>query len=476
MRISGITPNIGKNKAPNFGHKIMIDLGASSPKVTAKCMVTTDDGQPLFKKSTHLNNTTRGFANGDSFIRRVDKLVRRTYDETLQRADKGEFKLSEEEKKLSGVSIFIPGTTLTKGKDDIIAFMPNVRDTKGNSLTSIDFSDYENGLKTHQSLKPEEKPLDVSDDFELYVTKDLGGTGLGIAKVLGEKGMLKNGDYIMGIMTGGGFGSVDLKVKDDRVEIETSESSSYLTANPGSGNPQKLGRLGVSVKSHINHFCDALNIPELAEDSPLRKAMITAGDARIVEDNVMYISNRDKELIDTFKESELFRVNKEKSSSGKTCIEMVDDDPKFAQKMKEARISSVKDYAYAVSLISINKINDFVNKIILVGPFAHGVDRYVKEHPEEFSGATEYHGKKVHGLADLITHEIDNRIEDVDLPTSGRLKKLNNVEVICDKDINIPDNTYAGEILLDPSLKFVENRGNWFSFPLKLVQKDDEQE
>ncbi|MBQ3641416.1 hypothetical protein II906_05790, partial [bacterium] len=428
------------------------------------------------KKSTHLNNTTKGFGNGDSFVRRVDKLIRRTYDETFERAQQGEFELPDEEKQLSGVSIFIPGTTMTKGKDDIIAFMPNVRDTKGKSLTNIDFTNYENGLKTHQSLKPEEEPLDVSDDFELFVTKDLGGTGLGIAKVLGEKGMLKNGDYIMGIMTGGGFGSVDLKVKDDRVEIETCESSSYLTANPGNGNPQKLGRLGVSVKSHINHFCNALGIPELAEDSPLRKAMITAGDARIVEDNVMYISNRDKELIDTFKGSELFRVNKDKTTSAKTCFEMVDDDPDFALKMKQARISSVKDYAYAVSLISINKINDFVNKIILVGPFAHGVNRYVKEHPEEFSGAAEYHGKKVNGLADLITHEIDNRIESVDLPTSGRLKKLNNVEVICDDSINISDNTYAGDILLDPELKFVENRGNWFSFPLNLVQKEDTEE
>ena len=472
MRINGINPNIQTNNNPNFGHKIMIDLGASSPKVTAKCLVTTDDGKPLFKNSTHLNNTTRGFANGDSFIRRVDKLVRRTYDDTLARAD--EFKLSEKEKQLSGISIFIPGTTLTKGKDDIIAFMPNVRDTKGNSLTNIDFSNYEIGLKTRQPLKPGEEPLNVTDDFELFVTKDLGGTGLGIAKVLGEKGKLKYGDYIMGIMTGGGFGSVDIKVKDGRVEVETSESSSYLTANPGSGNPQKLGRLGVSVKSHINHFCDALALPELAEGSPLRKAMITAGDARIVEDNIMNVSNKDTELIDTFKSSDLFRV-KEKNAK-KTVFEINDDNPEFAHKLQMARISSVKDYAYAVSLISINKINDFVNKIILVGPFAHGVNRYVKEHPELFSGAMEYQGAKINDLADLITHEIDNRIRDVDLPTSGRLKALNKVEVICDDDINISDNTYAGEILLNPDLEFVENRGNWFSFPLSLVQKDDSEE
>ena len=35
----------------------------------------------------------------------------------------------------------------------------------------------------------------------------------------------------MGVMTGGGFGSVDLKVKNGIIEVETSESSSYIAGN-----------------------------------------------------------------------------------------------------------------------------------------------------------------------------------------------------------------------------------------------------
>lgn len=472
MRISGINPGMYNKYNPNFGHKIIFDFGASSPKVTAKCLVTTNDGQPLyFKDGFYLNNTIRGFKNGNAFIDRVSQLVKTTYDETLQRSKKGEFELPEDEKKLSGVSIFIPGTTMTNGKDDIIAFMPNIKDTEGKSLVNIDFSEYENQLKSGKL------PIEVSDDFELFVTKDLGGTGLGLAKVLGAKGMLKEGDYIMGVMTGGGFGSVDVKVKDGKVEIETSESSSYLTASPKEGKLEKLGRLGVSVKSHINHFCNVLDIPELAKDSPLRKAMIAAGDARIVEENAMHV--KDNELIKLFESEEgkrVFRVKEEKPNE--TVFEIKADDEVSAKKLLDARISSIKDYAAAVSLISVNKINDCLNKIILVGPFAHGVNKYVKSHPEYFSGDPEYQGDEIKDLPDLIKHEVTNRIspEGVDLPSSRWLRDLYHFDVICDNDTNFSDNTYAGALLLDPELKFVENRGSWFSFPLSLVQKDNNEQ
>ncbi len=476
MRISGITPNFNsnvyKNQNPAFGHKIIFDFGASNPKVTAKCRVVTDDGQKtlFFKDGFYLNNSIKGFKNGKDFISKIGNLVENTYFETLDRSKKGEFELSDKEKKLSGVSIFIPGTTMTKGKDDVIAFMPNVKNTEGKSLVNIDFTKYEN------QLKKGETPVDISDDFELFVTKDLGGTGLGLAKAMGAKGMLHEGDYIMGVMTGGGFGSVDVKVKHGKVEIETSESSSYLTASPKEGKLEKLGRLGVSVKSHINHFCNMLDI---SQDSEIRKALIAAGDARIVEDNYMKISNKDEKLIDFFTNVErengkkLFRIDETRSDEKKTCFEIDDSDEEFAKKLLDARISSVKDYAAAVSLIAVNKINDCLNKIVLVGPFAHGVNRYVKENPELFCHDPEYQGAEIKDLTDIIKREVYNRIspEGVDLPSSRWLKDLYHFDVICDKDINFSDNTFAGEILLNPELKFVENRGSWFDFPLSLVQK-----
>lgn len=464
MRVNGINSNYNNS----FKHKIIIDIGASNPKGTMKVLAISDDGTELYKKSGYVNTTIDGFTDSDAFIKRIAHHVKKTHKKVRDMDDKGILNLSANDRKLSGVAIFVPGTTMVKGKKDTIAFMPNLRDKQGNSLVDIDFSKYEKTLKT----KPkEETGIHINKSkFEFIATKDLGGAGLSIAKILSSRGELKEGDYIMGIMTGGGFGSVDIKVKDKKVEIETSESSSYLTASPNGGQLNKLGRLGVSVKSHINHYCDNLGLPELAEGSVLRKALLNAGDARIVADNEIHLKNKtDDDLIETFVESPLFRIKESDNKS--TIIEMVNDDPEFAAKMQKAKISSIKDYAEAISLISVNKINDCLNKIVLVGPFAQGLNRYVKEHPEEFAipegKEVDKSGKvhKINGLDDLIEYEVAKRIDEVDLPSSRWLSQLYDFEVICDKEINFPNNTFAGDLLLNPKLKFIKNRGSWFSIP-----------
>ena len=477
MRINGIDSNY-KN---TFGHKIIIDIGASNPKGTMKVLAQTDDGKEIYKRSGYVNTSIDGFRDGDAFIKRIDHHVRKTHKKVVEMAENGSIDLKGDDKKLSGVAIFVPGTTMVKGKKDVISFMPNLRDKEGNSLVDIDFSEYEKKMKT--ASFEELKGVDVNKEkFEFMATKDLGGAGLAIAKILSARGELNEGDYIMGIMTGGGFGSVDIKVKEDKVEIETSESSSYLTASPNGGHLNKLGRLGVSVKSHINHYCDALGLPELAEGSTLRKAMLASGDARIVADNLMFLKTKtDEELIKTFDESSLFEIISKDSE--KTVVKMVDDDPEFAAKMKEARISSIKDYAEAVSLISINKINDCLNKIVLVGPFAHGLNRYIMEHPEEFAAPedkkVDLNGKEhnINGLADLVEYEVSRRIDEVDLPSTRRLSNLYEFEVICKPEINFSNNTYAGDVLLNPKLKFTQNRGSWFSIPREELpqpeKKDD---
>ena len=472
MRINGINSNYNNT----FGHKIIIDIGASNPKGTMKISALTDDGKEIYKKSGYVNTNIKGFKDGDAFIKRIEHHVRHTHEKISKMNEQGllEHPLVGDDKKLSGVAIFVPGTTMVKGKKDVISFMPNLRDKQGNSLTEIDFSDYEKQMKT--ASKEELRGVDVNKEkFEFMATKDLGGAGLAIAKILGQRNELKEGDYLMGIMTGGGFGSVDIKVKDDKVEIETSESSNYLTASPSGGKLDKIGRLGVSVKSHIGHYCDTLGLPELAEGSDLRKAMIASGDARIVADNVMFLKTKqDGELIEIFENSPLFEVVSRDSE--KTVVKMVDDDPEFAAKMKKARIDSIKDYAEAISFISINKINDCMNKVVLFGQFAHGLNRYIQAHPEEFvvpeDKKVDLNGKEhnINGLADLVKYEVSKRIDEVDLPSTRRLSNLYEFDVICDPEINFSNNTYAGDILLNPELKFTSNRGSWFSVPLSVIQ------
>ncbi len=482
--------------SPAFQHKIFLDIGASNPKGTLKITAVTDYGKQILKESgpnSYVNNTVKGFENAKDFVDKVAKIIKRTYNRVLLKNKSGECPLSVEDQLLSGVAVFVPGTTYAaKGKHNTIAFMPNLRTKEGVALTNVDFTEYENQLR---KLSKEETGIAINPKtFDLVVTKDLGGTGAALAQMMAKKNMLKTGDYVMGVMTGGGFGSVDLKVKGKDVEMETSESSSYIAGNymayddfakivdetVNSPDPQsrlmdikqnnnkmlkeniqvlgKLGRQGVNVKSHIGAFCTEIGRPDLF------KLLQAVGDARIVEMNRMCVSERDTELIQKIRALKDEFIEIESTSDGKIAFEM-NEEFFGKEKLKQARTTAVNDYANSISLISINKINDCINKVVLLGPFAHGVNQYVKMHSEDFGGAKD--------LPELIIQKIKTNIDEkhVDLPSTEKLMKMYNFEVICDKDLNISDNTAAGEIFLKPDFKFVPNRGSWMSIPLKTLKK-----
>ena len=490
MKVSGISNNT------SFQHRIFLDIGASNPKGTLKITAINDLGKQILKENSsnsYLNNTVKGFKNAQDFIDKVAKIIKRTHQRVLLRDQSGGFPLSEKDKLLAGVTVFVPGTTYAlNGSANGIAFMPNLRDLDDNALTNVDFSEYETELKT---LPKEEIGIGVNkDDFKLIVTKDLGGAGAALAQMLAKRNMLHEGDYIMGVMTGGGFGSVDLKVKNNTVEFETSESSSYIAGNYAAydtmaeiientvmaPNPVdkmnelkqdnnkklktdiqvlgKLGRQGVNVKSHIGTFCSEIGRKDLF------KLLQSVGDARIVEMNRMCVSEKDTDVIEKIRSYKDEFIEIESATDGKIAF-MMNEDFFGKEKLKNARTTAVNDYANSISLISINKINDCVNKVVLLGPFAHGVNQYVKTHSEDFDGAKD--------LPELIIKKIETNIDEkhADLPSTQKLMKLYNFEVICDPELNFPDNTVAGNIFQDPKLKFIPNRGSWFSIPLNSLKK-----
>ena len=138
---------------------------------------------------------------------------------------------------------------------------------------------------------------------------------------------------------------------------------------------------------------------------------------------------------------------------------------RFLKKIKEARIAAVDDYANSVALISINKINDCINKVYLVGPFAQGLNKDIKNAAQDYSAPD---------LPSLIRQKIEKITDEnhVNLPSTKRLMELYNFEIICDPEINFPDNTFAGDALLSKKLNFVPNRGSWFSIPLKPLKNE----
>lgn len=492
MRISTMDCNNRFN--PNFQHKILIDIGASNPKGTLKISAISDMGNIILRENSpnsYLNNTVKGFNGSKDFVNKLYKVIQRTYNRVLLKNESGEFPLSAKDMLLSGVAIFVPGTTFTSGDNSsIISFMPNLKDKKGNSLTNIDFADYKEDLIQRNN----NKNIKINqDDFKFVVTKDLGGSGVALARLMAKKKMLKEGDYIMGVMTGGGFGSVDIKVKNNNVEFETSESSSYIAGNYDvyddimnivnetlskdnakedfansksniyknlKDNIQilgKLGRQGVNVKSHIATFCKEIERPDLL------KLLQDIGDARIIEMNRLCVSEKDTELLAKLRELKDDFTEIESTTDGKIAFELNESNFKEGV-LKNARNASVNAYANAISLISINKINDCINKVVLLGPFAHGVNQYVKNHSEDFGGAKD--------LPELIKNKIITNIdkEHIDLPSTRRLMELYNFEIICDKDLNFSDNTVAGDLFLNPKFKFIQNRGSWFSVPLSALK------
>ena len=479
----------------SFQHKILMDIGASNPKGTLKIRALTDCGKEILKENSpnsYVNTTVKGFKDAKDFIDKISKIIKRTYDRVLLKDKSGEFPLTLKDKLLSGVAIFVPGTTFALGgKHNNIAFIPNLTDREGNSLTNVDFSDYEKTLKS--AYAPNSDIKINKEDFDFVVTKDLGGTGVALAQMMAKKKMLNEGDYVMGVMTGGGFGSVDIKVKGGTVEFETSESSSYIAGNyaaydkianiidktVNSEDPQaelkslksdnnrqlkdniqvlgKLGRQGVNVKSHIGSFCTEIGRPDLF------KLLLAVGDARIVEMNRMCVSEKDTELVEKIRSMKDDFTEIESTTDGKIAFEL--NEANFAEGvLKKGRTAAVNDYANSISLISINKINDCVNKVVLIGPFAHGVNQYVKTHSEDFGG--------VKDLPELIVRKIETNIDEnhADLPSTQKLMKLYNFQVICDGDLNISDNTASGNLFLNPKFKFTNNRGSWFSLPLATLK------
>lgn len=441
-----------------FKHKIILDIGASNPNASCKVRVTTDDGATdIYTEKGQLS--TNGFSSSEDFKEKLINKIKEIHKIAVERCQSGEYKPDEE--LLTDIVVFIPGTTI----GDKIAFTPNLKDKnngkEGKSLKNIEFSDFKNDLINKSS---EETGITINkDDFEFKITKDLGGAGIGIAQKLDERNELHEGDYIIGLMSGGGFGSVDIKVKNKNVEIETSESSSDIIPDPRKHIAEKLGRCGASVKSHITNFVEYAGLAKTDTDSStkIEQLLLEAGDSRVVVDNEIHVNSSNEDLIAKFDSDKRF---KRLSSNDRETVFKIDASEELEETMRKARIETINEYASTVAFFAINKINYCANKLIIVGPFAHGLDSYIKEHP------TEFEDKKATNLSELIYGNITQNIQDLTIESTGNLLDLYGFQVICDSTINFRDNTYAGYAMSDNHVTFVENRGSWFSIPLKTLK------
>lgn len=243
------------------------------------------------------------------------------------------------------------------------------------------------------------------DKYRLIATNDMHGAAFGVAKILKEQGKLKDGFYGFICMTGGGMGVVTVKVKNGMLEVEGSEN----------GHNQVIGKRGVhsmekaaaSAPGLITNFAQAMKYPpEKVEE------LVNAGNAIIVS------------------EAYLNGTPEEKRAAGKAIGKYVD----------------------TISQEFARKVLDGCNTVIVSGPLANGIkkDLEVKTgNPDE--------------LKDRIMKRIQKHLPETSPGTI--MADIHNFDL--DIDMDIPDNTVGGAILLDHA-QFIggDVRGNWLEVPV----------
>ena len=284
---------------------------------------------------------------------------------------------------------------------------------------------------------------------------------MGIAKILANhpnfKDKFNRGFYAVGVMTGGGFGSVDINVlNDNKVMIRTSESGHNLAFDPIEKKVLRLGKLGASAKCVIENYSEALGI----KDENKLKALINTGDARIAtNEEITLKTDKDAIAIETLLETGVYKV-KEKLD-GKTVLQVDSSDPENIQKFKNAQRSAINEYVDAIAQHAITKINEGADLMILTGPLALGLNKTVANDPENFNGRD--------SLRDLIMDKIDSYVKN-DI-TCTILREEHGFDILCTDEINLPDNTVAGPILLDDKTSMFARRGEWITISTDALKE-----
>lgn len=471
MRIQNNFSANSNKKNTAFKNKLIFDIGASDPRGSLKILVQDNDGKDLFEYKGFLNSSTKGFKNNDDFIKKVanavdvDHLIKsdikslklKLQNENLSKSEAEKINAktnelkekrnilknqSKEDKKITGFALLLPGTI----KGHVALFMANLRKTDKASLTDVKLDDIISEVKKNENVE-------FAENFKFVPCKDLAGTGIGITrKIVNHEEYGKRfskGFYAVAVQTGGGFGSVNIKVKNsDNVDIETDECSHDLFHDHKTLTEKRLGKLGASTGSIIENFAQKLGITK-EEDI---KALIKTGMAQITTQSEIKLNKeKDKDAIKVLEKTGLYKID-----DGKTETVTLKVKRNEMYKFNKASEFAVKAYANALTIHAITRINRGANLYILSGPLAMGLNKTIKEKPEI------YNAKDLRGL---ILRLIDKRVgNDV---TCNILRKAHGFDVVCDESMSVDNNTSGGALLLADNTSTFARRGEWMTIPIK---------
>lgn len=478
-----------KAKSVAFKKKMTFDIGASDRRGSLKLLVQNNKGQDLFEYKGFVNDTIAGFKDNDDFIKKIAQAVdvetlmdkdiedinTRIFHNNISAEEKEKLEeklkslelnkkilqnLSPKEKKITGLALLLPGTI----KEHTALFMANLKKidpTAEDGLSSLRRVNLDNVIS---EIKNQGK-VKLSNRFKLekdfVPCKDLAGTGIGVAKKIAnhpEYGKrFDKGFFAVVIQTGGGFGAVDVKLKQDSlVSIETDESGHDLYYDPKTGKEIRLGKLGASSASVIENYAIRMGIEDPNDIEALKKT----GMAQLATDKEIKLNNaKDAAAIEVLKNTGAYKV----VNAGVVNTTLKVKNSHLAL-FKEASAYSIGAYADTLARYAITKINRGANLYVLSGPLAMGLDKSIKADPKNF-------GTDVKDMRDLVLKSIHQYIKKD--PTPVDLLADNNFDVVCDKSLSVDNNTSGGSLLLSKKVRKkmdVARRGEWMDIPISVLK------
>ncbi len=405
-----------------FGYKLAIDSGASDPrKGSLKITIFKNNGDKLISscgiEKFHTKVCPNGIKSSNDYINGLKARI-----EDFINNNKVKNKLKEligNDKKLKGIALFVPGATVNnKAK-----VLPNLKDENNKPLKDVNFNEVKNV-----------KGVDKANEFNLLALNDMAGATAYVAKTLAsQEGRIYSGLKATVCMTGGGCGVSSLKVvngdsknpdaPDDIIVVTTELGHVRGLKNEGS-----VEKEGASVPALISNYAEALRL-----DQSKINTLLGLGNAKLVTQYPLILDKKSNEAQNLIK-TKLFNEKKAQDDKVKLTLKNVTQ-----EQHNKASNNAVNVYLDAVAQIAQIEAAKGTNEFILTGPLVGGVKKVTKKMGMNFD------------------EEVKKRAINLLGPGGKAMADSNDFKV--SSDINIPDNTLGGPILLDGD--FVsKRRGN----------------
>ena len=190
------------------------------------------------------------------------------------------------------------------------------------------------------------------------------GTGLAVAKMLYNYGMLEPGKYYTACITGGGCGVANIEMYDKDYVIVKSTGSGYLAT---SDRLEKVSRAGASAPAVIRNFCRPFGInEEMVEDIVnCHKAEFT-----MINPISYYKDQKTNKLKELLLATGKYKVVMENDKEYKLAVL-----PEYESLYDESREYAIEKYAHAFARLAAVKRNEASNGLIVTGPLAQALNK-----------------------------------------------------------------------------------------------------